>query len=813
MIANLPGAFAHKKAGLILNQNNQVFNAKKPNQPPLNLPGAPAAKPLAVKNGNALVINQNGQIVNVNPAPAGGGGPQQNGNGLNLPGAPFVPANKEMDSLIIPGGNHKDKLLYVNQNGQIWIVDGDHPDGPKVVGGPLNLPNSPLYVVRNGIPGVYVVATTGGNVHIVDARGPGGPVVLASFDFPGEHTGKPTMDKDSGGTNYARISTTGGVFEINKSTFLVEELPEEEMDGQLVCMCQPLMPGVSFPGAPVEAMFDMSSMGEAGVAMAIISVCDASTGENLFMMEYAEPPYFASFEIPLYALPGDALTVTIQCNDFDGMPSGWGSGTISIANPLWVEATGNLEGEPGEWLQTTVAFFNKGFEPADIIAIAADEKGWPLTPDFTSMILFPGDSAFVGFEIQIPETQPVESNRVSIMVQNMIHPEYETMEYFDIWVRGEQQEVVLLQGWNGLSSYLNPVDENIVNMMSPISNELIILRNLTGVYWPGAGINTLVTWDTTSGYVSKVSQDAVLTVTGSALASRTLTLNPGWHIIPMLSSTATATASLFNVPQVMLVKEIAGAGVYWPSMGINTLMLLNPGESYYVYVTAPVTISYPAKSAPVGGKAGTKYSPGNSPWPVVEPTPGSHLVAVSKAVSSQFNTGDVIGAFNSNGVCVGYTTISGTEQVIAIYADDPTTPEVDGMVEGELITYRIFDAITAEERLLDVQSGGDAMNDCNYFTPNGISVLELKTGIEDTPMLNGIKVFPNPASTYLRINLNETPATARLILYDIIGNEIINTRIHSAETTLNISGLAEGCYLLRISLAKEVVSKKIVIRK
>jgi len=42
-----------------------------------------------------------------------------------------------------------------------------------------------------------------------------------------------------------------------------------------------------------------------------------------------------------------------------------------------------------------------------------------------------------------------------------------------------------------------------------------------------------------------------------------------------------------------VVKEIAGDGIYWPSMNINTLDVLKPGKAYFVRASADVTVTFP----------------------------------------------------------------------------------------------------------------------------------------------------------------------------------------------------------------------------
>ncbi len=63
-----------------------------------------------------------------------------------------------------------------------------------------------------------------------------------------------------------------------------------------------------------------------------------------------------------------------------------------------------------------------------------------------------------------------------------------------------QQTMELPAGWSGISSYLAPVDGSLESIFSSIEDELIIVQDMDGAYWPSAGMNTIGSWDTHKGY-------------------------------------------------------------------------------------------------------------------------------------------------------------------------------------------------------------------------------------------------------------------------------------------------------------------------
>jgi len=154
---------------------------------------------------------------------------------------------------------------------------------------------------------------------------------------------------------------------------------------------------------------------------------------------------------------------------------------------------------------------------------------------------------------------------------------------------------MLTAGWNSISTNLIPVDSEIEVICNPLANDLIIMQNLTDYYYPANNSNTLQNWDNNSGYFIKVDQDCEFPFEGFSNEIKTLTLQNGWNLIPILSDCNVNTEALFSgiVTYIRIVKEASGTGVYWPSRGINTLPVLQPGKAYFVKVFSTKTITFP----------------------------------------------------------------------------------------------------------------------------------------------------------------------------------------------------------------------------
>ncbi len=148
-------------------------------------------------------------------------------------------------------------------------------------------------------------------------------------------------------------------------------------------------------------------------------------------------------------------------------------------------------------------------------------------------------------------------------------------------------------GWSGLSGCLDPANPDIENIFQEVVEDLIILQNESGMYWPGQNINTLTNWEAYSGYKIKALENISLTLCGSTLANKTIQLSEDWNVIPVLSQCDVDVIELFAGKDVILVKEIAGSKVYWPEYDIHSLEFLLSGKAYFVMMESGGSIEFP----------------------------------------------------------------------------------------------------------------------------------------------------------------------------------------------------------------------------
>ncbi len=69
-----------------------------------------------------------------------------------------------------------------------------------------------------------------------------------------------------------------------------------------------------------------------------------------------------------------------------------------------------------------------------------------------------------------------------------------------------------------------------------------------------------------------------------------------WNYLPVMCICNVDVLELFSglEEKIDIVKAIAGNNLYWPSMQINSLDVLESGKAYLVRLNQPATITFPA---------------------------------------------------------------------------------------------------------------------------------------------------------------------------------------------------------------------------
>ena len=277
------------------------------------------------------------------------------------------------------------------------------------------------------------------------------------------------------------------------------------------------------------------------------------------------------------------------------------------------------------------------------------------------------------------------------------------------------------------------------------------------------------------------------------------------------------------IGHVQIVKDVAAWGVYWPQFGVNTLGEVVPGKAYFVLVDEDVEVEFPVC---VGDQSGLKQSGTLTDPPAgglsglgINKTPLTHTVAIPVQAISGIAEGSIISIYNQYGLCCGAAVYQNQNLALTAFGDDPTTPAVDGMTEGEPLHFRIINPETGKAFALEVVYD-EQMPQGGAFVNHGLSaVKEMKaTGVDEIADLGlQVSVYPNPTSGICHATLTGFhPARAGLSGFEwevsnAHGSIIATGKTQSDDSVIDLSAHPKGIYYLKIKQRGWQTVEKLVV--
>lgn len=84
------------------------------------------------------------------------------------------------------------------------------------------------------------------------------------------------------------------------------------------------------------------------------------------------------------------------------------------------------------------------------------------------------------------------------------------------------------------------------------------------------------------------------------------------------------------------------------------------------------------------------------------------------------------------------------------------------------------------------------------------------TGVDNIDALK-LEIYPNPATDHINISLDNTAGSAQIRIFDLAGHQLIGHTASTAETTISLSDLASGIYIISIETDSKAYSRKIMV--
>jgi len=386
------------------------------------------------------------------------------------------------------------------------------------------------------------------------------------------------------------------------------------------------------------------------------------------------------------------------------------------------------------------------------------------------------------------------------------------------------QVIPVTPGWSYISSFINPLNSDLTVMNQynvPLNNLYIMVNSSGSIFSPPLNTNTIHNWDPYKGYKVKMNNIGTWTMHGDPVAVQSVNLPSGFSIFPVLTNYEVNISDVMTNPlqDVLIIFEMQSNNVYWPDGGIFTLTTLKPNYGYLGNFKRAVTVSYPEIICdPVGPRANYETVANDGPWPISR-TANVHLVSIDIAAVSELNNVDYIGAFDTDGNCVGYANIDHSEgnYLLTLYGDDQMTSSKDGAAENEMISFVAYDNFNQSKEVLTATFDNSMPQHDGLFVTNGLSkILSFKassTGIGEGDLAGMVNIYPNPARDEITITypFNGSTSHVNAVFTNAAGKIVMTKQLGSNLSRVDVSNLAPGVYIITLQNQESVVIKRLVI--
>ena len=166
-----------------------------------------------------------------------------------------------------------------------------------------------------------------------------------------------------------------------------------------------------------------------------------------------------------------------------------------------------------------------------------------------------------------------------------------------------------------------------------------------------------------------------------------------------------------------------------------------------------------------------------------------------------------------NGFSTGSSLYFYYESGTSLCGDRPATVTVDSSV---------FTLVhcTDDVSIYDLTSGSGVSNINLFSVDFGFDICEYQNGTLPTGKFTlkskEVRIFPNPINSgnYLYADFGNYMSSADVAIYSVTGKQVLSFSMkNSNRAPLNIAGLSNGVYLLKIITNSETLTRKFVIMK
>ena len=343
-------------------------------------------------------------------------------------------------------------------------------------------------------------------------------------------------------------------------------------------------------------------------------------------------------------------------------------------------------------------------------------------------------------------------------------------------------ELLLKEGWNQVSFNVGLENMAVRTILSDVIDNVALVQGSGTSFnpsWPDS-LNTLKSFDNTSGFWVKMNAAASVSLTGSALdvSAKTISLNVGWNNIGYTPATAASIRTVLAtaLDDGKIERIINSKGNFNPATPdvLNSLKTMTPGEGYWVKANAATTIAYDkittAKQAMRNSRAvifAANSASENFGEPVVYPNVQMTILANVLVNGAAAPSGSVVAAFVDG-------ELRAKQEIVSLDGKSIANLTVSVAKNGETIGFKIWNSATGET--LDFATTVAAESGAAPYTyPDNL----LELSASGTPSVGGDTepaepvVYPNtPMSLYVEVQIDGKTVSDGDIVAAYVGDEL-----------------------------------------
>ena len=386
----------------------------------------------------------------------------------------------------------------------------------------------------------------------------------------------------------------------------------------------------------------------------------------------------------------------------------------------------------------------------------------------------------------------------------------------------DDQVLDLPAGWSMFSTYMLADDMALDAILNPILPNVIIAKDYLGAaFLPEFNFNGVGDLTVGWGYQIKTAEASSLTVTGTYMTpeENSVALSAGWNMIGYLRMEAAPAdlvlAELNDAGNLVIAKNYLGSA-FLPEFNFNGIGDLEPGQGYQLKTNEAGTLNFLSNDNSYRLSAMEVTHNDLRHFELATITVSNMTISIlAEAWKTLPAIGDEIAAYNSKGELVGSAIYTDPVSVIAVWGNAATTEKVDGLNNGEAVTFKLWNKRFNTTQELIVKEWIEGAN--AYQTDAVYQIGAIET-VQYTTSISQLGVYPIPAKHELNIDLELGQSEGVTVsIYNLIGELMVTNSYEMSKgintLRLDIDGLKDGVYLCKVNSGNNQMTRKFNVLK